>query len=103
MVSSDDYGRDLNGVHNLKKKHKRLDNELAAHEPLIEQVLDKGQQLMATTDMGKPAIGERMQALQQSWTELKGHTGNRYVRFSGAVDPVAPIDLPYIYLHVCFF
>merc|ERR1719412_3069403 len=37
LVGSDDYGRDLTGVQNLKKKHKRLESELASHEPTIKQ------------------------------------------------------------------
>lgn len=36
LVGSDDYGRDLTGVQNLRKKHKRLEAELAAHEPAIQ-------------------------------------------------------------------
>ena len=36
LVSSEDYGRDLTGVQNLRKKHKRLEAELAAHEPAIQ-------------------------------------------------------------------
>ena len=35
-MSSEDYGRDLTGVQNLRKKHKRLEAELAAHEPAIQ-------------------------------------------------------------------
>lgn len=36
LVSSEDYGRDLTGVQNLRKKHKRLEAELATHEPAIQ-------------------------------------------------------------------
>ncbi len=36
LVGSDDYGRDLTGVQNLRKKHKRLESELASHEPTIQ-------------------------------------------------------------------
>lgn len=35
-MSSQDYGRDLQGVQNLLKKHKRLEGELVAHEPAIQ-------------------------------------------------------------------
>lgn len=38
LVGSDDYGRDLTGVQNLKKKHKRLESELASHEPTIQVI-----------------------------------------------------------------
>lgn len=36
LVGSEDYGRDLTGVQNLKKKHKRLEAELENHEPAIQ-------------------------------------------------------------------
>ena len=36
LVGSDDYGRDLTGVQNLRKKHKRQEAELASHEPAIQ-------------------------------------------------------------------
>ena len=36
MVGSDDYGRDLTGVQNLRKKHKRIEAEISSHEPTIE-------------------------------------------------------------------
>lgn len=36
LVSSEDYGRDLTGVQNLRKKHKRLEAELGAHDPAIQ-------------------------------------------------------------------
>ena len=36
LVRSEDYGRDWTGVQNLRKKHKRLEAELGAHEPDIQ-------------------------------------------------------------------
>ena len=36
LVGSDDYGRDLTGVQNLRKKHKRLEAELENHEPAVQ-------------------------------------------------------------------
>lgn len=41
-MSSEDYGRDLTGVQNLRKKHKRLEAELGAHEPAIQVSLYLG-------------------------------------------------------------
>ena len=35
LTSSDDYGRELTGVQNLRKKHKRLEAEITSHEPAI--------------------------------------------------------------------
>ncbi len=36
LVGSDDFGRDLTGVQNLRKKHKRLEAELGSHEPAVQ-------------------------------------------------------------------
>ncbi len=77
MVGSDDYGRDLTGVQNLKKKHKRVDAELLGHEPNIRAVTDKGQTLMASGQMGKPEILQRVGTLEQSWNALRDVTGGR--------------------------
>ena len=38
LVGSDDFGRDLTGVQNLRKKHKRLEAELTSHEPTVQNV-----------------------------------------------------------------
>lgn len=35
-MRSQDQGRDLQGVQNLLKKHRRLEGELMAHEPAIQ-------------------------------------------------------------------
>lgn len=44
-MASDDYGRDLTGVQNLLKKHKRLEAELASHEPAVQAVQEAGEKL----------------------------------------------------------
>lgn len=77
LVSSDDYGRDLTGVQNLRKKHRRLDNELASHEPTVQMVREKGLELMDTSDIGVPEIRERMKALEESWQQIRQITGTR--------------------------
>lgn len=56
LVGSDDYGRDLTGVQNLKKKHKRLEAELASHEPAIQSVQEAGEKLMDVSNLGVPEI-----------------------------------------------
>jgi spectrin alpha len=71
LVNSDDYGRDLTGVQNLRKKHKRLEAELGSHEPSIQAVQDAGQKLMLESNLGVPEIEQRLQALEQNWQELK--------------------------------
>uniref|UniRef100_A0A4D5R8U1 Spectrin alpha chain n=2 Tax=Scolopendra TaxID=41364 RepID=A0A4D5R8U1_SCOVI len=77
LVGSDDYGRDLTGVQNLKKKHKRLEAELASHEPAIQAVQDAGEKLMAESNLGAPEIEQRLRMLNQAWSELKQLAANR--------------------------
>uniref|UniRef100_M3XK81 Spectrin alpha chain, non-erythrocytic 1 n=2 Tax=Latimeria chalumnae TaxID=7897 RepID=M3XK81_LATCH len=71
LVSSEDYGRDLTGVQNLRKKHKRLEAELAAHEPAIQGVLDTGKKLSDDNTIGKEEIQQRLSQFVDHWKELK--------------------------------
>lgn len=77
LVGSDDYGRDLTGVQNLKKKHKRLEAELGSHEPAIQAVQEAGEKLMDVSNLGVPEIEQRLKALNQAWAELKGLAATR--------------------------
>ncbi|XP_021352010.1 spectrin alpha chain-like [Mizuhopecten yessoensis] len=77
LVGSDDYGRDLTSVQNLRKKHKRLDAELATHEPAIQAVQDTGAKLIEESDINTADIKDRLQQLQESWEELKSMAANR--------------------------
>ncbi|XP_077012693.1 spectrin alpha chain, erythrocytic 1 [Tamandua tetradactyla] len=70
-VSSQDYGRDLQGVQNLLKKHKRLEGELEAHEPAIQNVLDTAEKLGDKAAVGQEEIQERLAQLVQHWAKLK--------------------------------
>merc|ERR1719458_2354665 len=77
LVGSDDYGRDLTGVQNLKKKHKRLESELASHEPTIKSVMDAGQTLIDVSQFGSQEITERLKQLNDVWEELKEMAATR--------------------------
>ncbi|KAK7095430.1 spectrin alpha chain-like isoform X3 [Littorina saxatilis] len=77
LVGSDDYGRDLTGVQNLRKKHKRLEAEIENHEPSIQAVHETGEGLMAQSDIGASDIRSRLDQLTQSWGELKEMATNR--------------------------
>nr|CDS29622.1 Spectrin alpha actinin [Hymenolepis microstoma] len=78
LVSSEDYGRDLISVRNLKKKHKRLEAEIVAHKPAVHQVTQQGQELMSNTELADPVeIQKRIDHLNQAWEELQTLTANR--------------------------
>jgi len=71
LVASDDYGRDLTGVQNLRKKHKRLEAELSSHEPSIQAVQDTGEKLMSESSLMHDDIQKRLTQLSDSWDELR--------------------------------
>lgn len=71
LVGSDDYGRDLTGVSNLKKKHKRMASELNNHESTIESCQSAGQTLIEASKYGSEEITQRLNALATSWNELR--------------------------------
>ncbi len=77
LVGSDDYGRDLTGVQNLKKKHKRMTTELNNHESTIESIQTAGQTLIEASQYGSEEIVERLSALTESWKELKDISSTR--------------------------
>jgi len=77
LVGSDDYGRDLTGVQNLKKKHKRLESELASHQPTINSVQEAGQHLISVSQFGGQEIEERLQQLNDVWKELQEMASSR--------------------------
>ena len=70
LVNSNDFGKDLTRNQILRKKHKRLESELITHEPAIQSVQEIGQSLMEKSTF-VPEIEQRLNALEQSWLELK--------------------------------
>ncbi|XP_056395740.1 spectrin alpha chain, non-erythrocytic 1 isoform X1 [Hyla sarda] len=86
LVGSDDYGRDLTGVQNLRKKHKRLEAELAAHEPAIQGVLDTGKKLSDDNTIGKEEIQQRLAQFVEHWKELKQQASARGQRLEESLE-----------------
>ncbi|KAG8554928.1 hypothetical protein GDO81_003933 [Engystomops pustulosus] len=86
LVGSDDYGRDLTGVQNLRKKHKRLEAELAAHEPAIQGVLDTGKKLSDDNTIGKDEIQQRLAQFVEHWKELKEQAAARGQRLEESLE-----------------
>uniref|UniRef100_A0A665WJF7 Spectrin alpha chain, non-erythrocytic 1 n=1 Tax=Echeneis naucrates TaxID=173247 RepID=A0A665WJF7_ECHNA len=86
LVSSEDYGRDLTGVQNLRKKHKRLEAELGAHEPAIQSVLDTGKKLSDDNTIGQEEIQQRLAQFVDHWKELKDFSGARGQRLEESLE-----------------
>ena len=77
MVRSEDYGRDLTGVQNLRKKHKRLEAELASHEPAVIQVQELADKLLSESNLGQGDVDKRCKQLASNWKDLKDLSKDR--------------------------
>ncbi|XP_004640065.1 spectrin alpha chain, erythrocytic 1 [Octodon degus] len=79
-VSSHDYGKDLQNVQNLLRKHKRLEGELVAHEPAVQRVLDMAESLKDKAAEKQEEIQERMARFVEHWEKLKELANARGLR-----------------------
>ena len=70
LVQSQDYGRDLTGVHNLMKKHRRIENEIQSHEKRIEAVKPVADQIVQEQTTGWETVPGRIEQLDAAWNEL---------------------------------
>merc|ERR1712226_1030183 len=70
LVQSQDYGRDLTGVHNLLKKHRRIENEIQSHERRIEAVKPIADEIVREQTTGWESVPGRIEQLDQAWNEL---------------------------------
>ncbi|XP_048586984.1 spectrin alpha chain, non-erythrocytic 1 isoform X2 [Nematostella vectensis] len=71
LTSSEDYGKDLSGVENLRKKHQRLEAEINNHEPRIAAVTECGNKFVEEGHGNADEIKARVDGLQEKWDELK--------------------------------
>ncbi len=72
LASSTDYGRDLPSTQNLRKRHRRLEAELSAHEPIIENlngVVDRLAELQHD-DAELERLRQRCRDLVDGWRQL---------------------------------
>ena len=76
-MSSQDFGKDLTGVQNLRRKHQRLITELKGHEPRIQSVLKTGEKFIEDGNPNEPEIRTRCEQLTEKWNELNALANER--------------------------
>ena len=69
LVNHDDFGRDLTGVQNARKKHKRVEAEISSHEPTVQAVQATADKLAEDSDLSDDILN-RTQLLATHWAEL---------------------------------
>ncbi|XP_066467623.1 spectrin beta chain, erythrocytic isoform X1 [Tiliqua scincoides] len=86
LAQSTDHGIDLLSVQLLMKKNQTLQKEIAGHAPRIEEVLCRGEIMLAGADGDGEFrdIEERLTQLRDSWSTLQDETSKRLQRLTEA-------------------
>uniref|UniRef100_A0A8C2S2J0 Spectrin beta chain n=1 Tax=Capra hircus TaxID=9925 RepID=A0A8C2S2J0_CAPHI len=77
LAQSTDYGTNLQTVQLFMKKNQTLQNEILGHMPRVEDVLHRGQQLVAAAEIDCQDVEERLGQLQGSWDTLREAAASR--------------------------
>ncbi|XP_053110826.1 spectrin beta chain, erythrocytic isoform X2 [Hemicordylus capensis] len=82
LAQSTDHGTDLLSVQLLIKKNQTLQKEIAGHAPRIEDVLYRGESILAGADGDRDFrdVEERLTQLRESWSTLQKETLKRLQR-----------------------
>ncbi|XP_053457041.1 spectrin beta chain, erythrocytic [Nycticebus coucang] len=84
LAQSADYGANLQAVQLFMKKNQTLQNEILGHAPRVEDVLQRGQQLVQAAEIDCQDLEERLGCLQNSWDRLREAVAGRLQRLRDA-------------------
>lgn len=80
LASSQDYGKDLPDVQNLRKKAQRLSAELKSHEPHIQAILENVDKYKQQNPVHEDEIQAKCDSLSHQWNELNDLSADRYLQ-----------------------
>ncbi|XP_012141419.2 spectrin beta chain, non-erythrocytic 5 kst isoform X2 [Megachile rotundata] len=77
QASSTTLGQNLHQAQTLHKKHKKLEAEIAGHQPMIDKTLASGQTLIDQAHPEKKKIRELCDVLDEAWRDLQEKAAER--------------------------
>lgn len=77
LASSPTLGQNLHQAQILFKKHKKLEAEIAGHQPVIDKTLQAGQNLVDLNHVESGKIMDLCGVLQSAWDDLKTKADER--------------------------
>ncbi|XP_053986770.1 spectrin alpha chain isoform X1 [Hylaeus volcanicus] len=77
QASSTTLGQNLHQAQTLHKKHKKLEAEIAGHQPMIDKTSASGQTLIDQGHPEKKKIRELCDELDEAWRDLQEKAGER--------------------------
>ncbi|KAH8349687.1 hypothetical protein KR084_004268 [Drosophila pseudotakahashii] len=86
VAGSQDLGTSLLSVQGLQKKHNSLEAELTSQEPLIQALLQRGQQMIRDNHFASEQIQYKSELLQKQLVQLRDLAAIRRLRLLDAVE-----------------
>ncbi|SPP87212.1 spectrin beta chain, non-erythrocytic 5 isoform X2 [Drosophila guanche] len=86
IAGSQDLGSSLLAVQGLQKKHNALEAELTSQEPLIQSLLQRGQQMIRDNHFASEELQYKSELLQKQLLQLRDLAAIRRLRLLDAVE-----------------
>ncbi|KAH0622861.1 hypothetical protein JD844_025634 [Phrynosoma platyrhinos] len=80
IATSTDHGHNLQTVQLLIKKNQTLQKEIQGHQPRIDDIFERSQNIVTDSSLNAEAIQQRLADLQQLWKLLIEETEKRHKR-----------------------
>uniref|UniRef100_A0A8C6XFB2 Spectrin beta chain n=1 Tax=Naja naja TaxID=35670 RepID=A0A8C6XFB2_NAJNA len=80
IATSTDHGHNLQTVQLLIKKNQTLQKEIHGHQPRIDDIFERSQNILTDSSLNAEAIQQRLADLQQLWNLLIEETEKRHKR-----------------------
>ncbi|KAM7173253.1 spectrin beta chain, non-erythrocytic 1 isoform 1-T1 [Macrochelys suwanniensis] len=80
IATSTDHGHNLQTVQLLIKKNQTLQKEIQGHQPRIDDIFERSQNIITDSSLNAEALQQRLADLQQLWNLLIEETEKRHRR-----------------------
>ncbi|KAK7865818.1 hypothetical protein R5R35_001276 [Gryllus longicercus] len=77
LASSTTLGQNLHQAQSLQKKHRKLEAEIAGHQPVIDRTLSSGSSLIEQGHPRSSEIRDLCHSLEMDWEDLQAHAQER--------------------------
>ncbi|XP_066553312.1 spectrin beta chain, non-erythrocytic 1 isoform X1 [Amia ocellicauda] len=84
IATSTDHGHNLQTVQLLIKKNQTLQKEIQGHQPRIDDIFERSQNILGEDSPNADAIRQRLSDLQQLWSLMIEETEKRHSRLEEA-------------------
>ncbi|XP_073405375.1 spectrin beta chain, non-erythrocytic 4 isoform X1 [Dendrobates tinctorius] len=84
LATPQSYGKDLSSVLRLLSKHKILVGEIGGRFAMLQQTLQKGEQVLTKRRRGMIGLRQRMQEVKQKWENLEKASNTHHLKLQEA-------------------